>query len=77
MRNNIKQIRLEKFQWNQRELARKAGLHYMTVGSVENGHNASDVTRHKIAKALGCKVGEVFPINDKDETNDKIEKQQN
>jgi transcriptional regulator with XRE-family HTH domain len=45
-----------------RELARKAGVGYVTIVRIENGHISPTVTMlEKLARALGITVRDFFP----------------
>lgn len=61
MKNNIEKYRKEK-NMTQEELAQKAGLSRVTIGSFEKGkiEVTTNQTMEKIAKALGKKINEVF-----------------
>jgi transcriptional regulator with XRE-family HTH domain len=48
--------------WSVRELAKRAGVGYVTVVRIENDQISPTVTMlEKLAKALGIDVGEFFP----------------
>ena len=45
-----------------RELAKKAGVGFVTVSRIENGHMSPTVTMlEKLAKALGVHITQLFP----------------
>jgi len=59
--NNLRSIRRAK-DFSQYKLARRIGLQQPTISLIENGFkNPSSETRRKIARALRCKISEVFP----------------
>ena len=76
MKNSkLKWMRVSKLM-TQAILEEESGVSQVTICHAERGQtNPSDLTKQRLANALGCKVSDIFPINDKDETNDKIEKQ--
>jgi DNA-binding XRE family transcriptional regulator len=46
-------------QW---DLRKKTGIHQSRISLIERGYiNPSRMEKRKIAKALGCKVEEIFP----------------
>ena len=47
-----------------RELARRAGVGYVTIVRIENSHMSPTVTMlEKLAKALGISVRDFFPVS--------------
>ena len=48
--------------WTQGELAKKAGLHIVSIGQIEAGmrQNPALLTRKKLAKALGVDITELL-----------------
>ena len=60
-KNRIKEVRLQKGV-SQIRLAAESGVYFSTLSRLENGWlEASQVQRRKLARALRCKVGEIFP----------------
>jgi transcriptional regulator with XRE-family HTH domain len=52
----------ERRDYSVRELARRAGVGYVTVVRIENGHMSPTVAMlDKLAKALGITVRDLFP----------------
>ena len=61
--NSIKEIR-EGLLMSKAELARKAGISYLTVDRVEKGKECRPETKRKIILALGYRIsdkGKIFP----------------
>jgi transcriptional regulator with XRE-family HTH domain len=53
----------ERRDYSVRELARRAGVGYVTVVRIENGHMSPTVAMlDKLAKALGITVRDLFPV---------------
>ncbi len=53
----------ERRAYSVRELARRAGVGYVTVVRIENGHISPTVAMlNKLAKALGITVRDLFPV---------------
>lgn len=53
----------ERRNYSVRELARRAGVGYVTVVRIENGHMSPTVAMlDKLAKALGITVRDLFPV---------------
>jgi transcriptional regulator with XRE-family HTH domain len=48
---------------NQRELADRAGIHWVTLSRIETGHKAESGTVRKLAEALGVEVQELLDEN--------------
>ncbi len=60
-KNNLESIRTDKLM-TQDELAQEAGVAKTTISRVENGHiNPTQITKKRLAKALGVPVDEIFP----------------
>lgn len=61
MKTKIKEYR-EKQNITQEELAEKSGISRTTISNLENGllNSTTNTTMLKIAKALNCKVNEIF-----------------
>jgi transcriptional regulator with XRE-family HTH domain len=56
----------ERRDYSVRELARRAGVGYVTVVRIENGHVSPTVAMlDKLAKALGITVRDLFPVEPK------------
>lgn len=56
---SLKEIRLQKL-ISQRQLAKLAGVTYVTVNRIERGTSkASELTRAKLAKALGVSISDI------------------
>ena len=54
----------EKRGYSVRELAEKAGVGFVTVSRIENGHMSPTVAMlEKLAKALGIRVRDFFPAS--------------
>ncbi|MBO8161649.1 MAG: helix-turn-helix transcriptional regulator [Thermosipho sp. (in: Bacteria)] len=71
MINRLKFFR-SKFNLTQEELAKKVGVSRQTINYIENGkYNPSVVLALKLAKVFGCKVEDIFKIEECDE-NEKI-----
>ena len=49
---------------NQRELAAKAGIHWVTLSRIETGHKAAANTVRHLAEALGVEVEELLDGED-------------
>lgn len=62
VKNRVKEFR-EQNAWSIAELARRAGLVPQTISKIEKGIPTSRNSKLKVAKALGKKLGEVFPSN--------------
>lgn len=74
MKNRVKECRL-KAHLSQEELATRSGLARPTISKIErNECESSDLSRQKIADALGFPIEEVFPDSQAHETPSVIEK---
>ena len=65
MTNRLKEVR-EKFLLSKSELARKAGVAFLTIDRVEKGQPCRTETKRKILAALGLKLSQrniVFSSN--------------
>ncbi len=64
MRTRIKELRA-KHEITQEDLARKVGVRRETIVFLEKGkYNPSLMLAHKVAKALGSKIEDVFIMDD-------------
>jgi DNA-binding XRE family transcriptional regulator len=55
----IKELRLSKLM-SQRTLSKLAGITHATISRIETGkQKASDLTKARIAKALGCDIKDI------------------
>ena len=53
-----------------RELARRAGVGYVTIVRIENDHISPTVAMlEKLAKALGITVRDFFPVSKRSQSN--------
>jgi DNA-binding XRE family transcriptional regulator len=60
MKNDLlRQLRLEK-EWTKEELARQARVSSQTVRKAEDGRSVSEISRVKIARALGAPPEDLF-----------------
>jgi len=57
----VKEERLRKL-WSQAKLSQEAGVAIRTIARVENGINCSELTKRRIAQALGKEVEYLFPL---------------
>lgn len=58
--------RREQRGYSVRELAKRAGVGFVTVSRIENGHMSPTVTKlEKLAKALGISLRSFFPMERK------------
>ena len=58
--------RREQRGYSVRELAKRAGVGFVTVSRIENGHMSPTVTMlEKLAKALGISLRNFFPLERK------------
>lgn len=68
LRHNLKQTRL-RLGLSQQDLATMAGVSRQTIGGVESGQTALSVTvALRLAKALGCRVEDLFWLEQEQET---------
>ena len=58
----LQRIRLTERGWTKEELGRRAGVSSQTVRKAERGESISEVSRARIAKALGVAVEKLFPV---------------
>lgn len=57
---NVQRLRREK-DWSQEELADRTGLHRTYVSGIERGiRNPTATVLEKLARGLGCSIGELF-----------------
>ncbi|NUM63548.1 MAG: helix-turn-helix transcriptional regulator [Ignavibacteriaceae bacterium] len=66
LKNNIKQLRFEKGQISQEDLAKALNVSRQTINAIENGRfNPSVVLAFQIAKFFKKKLEEIFSLEDK------------
>jgi len=57
----LRKLRVEEKGWTMEELARAASVSAQTVRKAERGMPISEVSRARIAKALGTSIQKLFP----------------
>lgn len=67
LKNNIRQLRFQKNEMSQQELADLIGVSRMTIYSIEKGkYVPSTVLAIKISKVFGKSVEDIFILTDND-----------
>ena len=65
LKNNLKFLRRSKgFDLTQKQLADALGLTVVTIYKVENGLGVNIMTALKMAKFFGCKVEDIFEMEE-------------
>jgi transcriptional regulator with XRE-family HTH domain len=57
----LRRLRVEEKGWSKEELGRKADVSAQTVRKAERGLAISEISRARIAKALGTETDKLFP----------------